>query len=300
MNKYGSFLAIDLGQSGSKVLTPAGEKKWLQNFYQPKTDILLKIEELFREIKIDKVENVFFSLTGLNGKVHSVAQIGELARKYTSCKTVAVCDDGLAWNLGALNGSDGAIIAAGGGAVAVGRKRDKFSHIDGKGFELGDQGSAYWIGLKSLRFAIKSFEGRAENTKIIDLAQEHFGNLLELPHKHLAANELHTGCIHLAEKIFSLIEHDKIATSILEEAATELALSALAAAEKVGLSDKKITAVGGLFQNKWFAQKFKEKIFSKEPHAEVVDALGDALDGLLLLPQELAGKNNELLGWWQI
>jgi glucosamine kinase len=300
VNKFGSILAIDLGQSGSRVLTPAGDKNWLPNFYEPKTDILLKIEELFQKIEKAQVENVYLSLTGLNGKVHSVAQIGELAKKYTNCKTVAVCDDGLAWNLGALNGADGAIIAAGGGAVAVGRNRDEFSHIDGKGFELGDQGSAYWIGLKGLRFAIKSLEGRAENTKIIELAQDHFGNLLELPHRKLTANELHTECIQLAEKIFLLIEHDKVATSILEEAATELALSALAAAEQVELTDKKITAVGGLFKNDWFAQKFREKVLNNDPHAEVVDSLGDAIDGLLLLPQELAGKNNKLLGWWQI
>jgi len=300
VNRFGSILAIDLGQSGSRVLTPAGDKTWLPNFYEPKTDILLKIEELFQNLEITQIENVHLSLTGLNGKVHSVAQIGELARKYTNCKTVAVCDDGLAWNLGALNGADGAIIAAGGGAVAVGRKRDEFSHIDGKGFELGDQGSAYWIGIRSLRFAIKSLEGRAEDTKIIELAQDHFGDLLELPHRKMTANEIHTECIQLAEKIFSLIDLDSVATSILEAAATELALSALAASEKVSLVDKKITAVGGLFKNDWFAKKFKEKILTEDPQAEVIDPLGDAIDGLLLLPQELAGRNNKLLGWWQV
>jgi glucosamine kinase len=297
VNNFESVLAIDLGQSGSRVLLPNGSRVKLEQFYEPKTDLVFVVEQILEKIEDTKADLVLLSLTGLNGRVHSIEKFGAVAKQYTNCNIVAVCDDGLAWNLGALAGEDGAIIAAGGGAVAVARHGENFAHVDGMGYELGDQGSAYWIGIESLRLAIKAKEGRAEKTQLVDIAEDYFGDILELPHKKLTPIELHSKCIQFAEKTFSLINKDEQLTNILTCAVEELANSATAVAQNVNLTEAKISPVGGLFNNPWFADLFKQKVLEINNRNQIVVPKGDALDGLMLIPQQLMGINNKLIGW---
>lgn len=301
MNNLGSALAIDLGQSGSRIQLPSGERVDSRVFYEPKTNLVNAVEEIIKNIGNLKVETVCLSLTGLHGEVLLEKQLGEVCFQLTGSLKVAVCDDGLAWNLGALNGENGAIIAAGGGAVAVSRNDHKFAHVDGKGFELGDQGSAYWIGINSLRLAIKSKEGRAPETDLIKVAEDFFGSLLDLPKRKFTANQIHTLCIQFSEKVFELCERDEQATEILKSAAQELSLSAHAAASRVDLAgkDNVIIPVGGLFNNAWLKTQFKNFAISLDPTVKVGEPKGDALDGLMLLPRELDQVNNNLLKWWK-
>lgn len=300
MNNFEPILAIDLGQSGCRILMPDGTRLELDEFYEPKSEIVSKVEQIFVRLGNVRADTVLLSLTGLNGRVHSTQELTSIANKYTRCSKLACCDDGFAWNLGALAGENGAIIAAGGGAVAVGRNNQKFSHVDGKGYELGDQGSAYWIGIESLRLAIKSKEGRAEETKLVKLAEDFFGDLTSLPHKKLTSIQLHSSCIKFAENIFTLIEKDELATKILIRAADELANSVIAACKKVDLKDAQVCSVGGLFKNDWFSQTFEERVKVKEKSYTVISPKGDALAGLALIPKQLLGINNQLLEWCKI
>lgn len=301
MNNFDSVLAIDLGQSGSRIQLPSGERVDSAVFYEPKSNLVNAVEEIIKNIGNLQVETVCLSLTGLHGEVVLEEQLGEACLQLTGSSQVAVCDDGLAWNLGALNGENGAIIAAGGGAVAVSRNGHKFAHIDGKGFELGDQGSSYWIGINSLRLAIKSKEGRAPATKLIEVAEEFFGSLIDLPKRKYTSNQIHTLCIQFSEKVFELCERDEQATEILKNAARELSLTARAAASRVALAgkDNVIIPVGGLFNNAWLKTQFKNFAISFDPTVKVSEPKGDAIDGLMLLPRELARVNNNLLKWWK-
>lgn len=302
MSKSGLALAIDLGQSGSRVLLPTGERISLQNHYEPKSDLGDVLSEILKGIDFTGIETVILGLTGLHGEVNSVAKLALVCNKQTKCKQVAICDDGLAWNLGALSGGNGTIIAAGSGAVSVSRNGEKFGHIDGKGYELGDQGSAYWIGLKSLRLAIKSFENRAPETLLVGLAQSFFGSLIDLPKKKLSSTQLHSQCLKFAEQVFSLVEKDDAATKILETAALELATSAFSASKLVGLSGEEnvIVPVGGLFRNPWLYKEFSKNIFKLDKEVQIKEQAGDALDGLIRVPKELSKTNDKLLKWWTL
>lgn len=300
MNTAGLVVAVDLGQSGSRVLLPSGQKINLQNHYEPKSDLGVVLSEILEGINLIEIDTVILGLTGLHGEVHSVDKLALICHKKTKCKQVAICDDGLAWNLGALSGSNGTVIAAGSGVVSVSRNGEIFGHIDGKGYELGDQGSAYWIGLKSLRLAIKSLENRAPETRLVELAQGFFGSLVDLPKKKLSSSQLHFQCLEFAEKVFSLVEIDSAATKILESAASELATSAISVSKLVGLSGKEnvIVPVGGLFQNSWLHKEFSKNVFRLDEEAQIKDQAGDALDGLIRIPTELSKLSNKLLKWW--
>jgi N-acetylglucosamine kinase-like BadF-type ATPase len=302
VNRFESVLALDLGQSGSRILLPTGEKIRLQNYYEPKSDLGIVLAEIFDQLGSVNVDAVILGLTGLHGEVHSVEKLGLVCSQKTNCRQVAICDDGLAWNLGALSGKNGTIIAAGGGTVAVSRNGEKFGHIDGKGYELGDQGSAYWIGLKSVRLAIKSFENRAPKTQLVDLAENFFGSLIDLPKKKLSSNQLHTQCIEFAEKVFQLIEIDDEATKILKSASLELAASAIAASKLVNLSGETnlIVPVGGIFQNQWLLNEFSKNVSKLDVGTQIKNQSGDALDGLIRIPTELLNVNNNLLKWWNL
>lgn len=302
MNKIESVLAIDLGQSGSRVKLPSGERLDTEFFYEPKTPLTTSVEKIIKNIGKVPADMVCLSLTGLHGYVELEEELGEVCNQLTGCSQVAVCDDGLAWNLGALQGQDGAIIAAGGGAVAVARSGNKFAHIDGKGYELGDQGSSYWIGIRSLRVAIKSKEGRAPETRLVEIAEEYFGSLIDLPKKKYSSNKLHSKCIQFSERVFALSDQDKEATDILDRAALELATSAVASLKKVGLREQGslVAPVGGLFRNNWLKARFITHLSNLDSSAVVIDPKGDALDGLLLLHKNLNKVNDSLLKWWHV
>lgn len=301
MNELDTLLAIDLGQSGSRIQLPSGERLYSSIFYEPKTEVIQTVHKIIESLGNIKSKIVCLSLTGLHGEVVFEEQFGKVCFKLTGSSQVAICDDGLAWNLGALGGQNGTIVAAGGGAVAVSRNSEQFAHIDGKGFEFGDQGSSYWIGINSLRLAIKSKEGRAPETSLAKVAEDFFGSLIDLPKRKYTSNELHTLCIQFSEKVFELCEKDKQATEILERAAFELASSAVAAATKVKLTGKSnlICPVGGLFNNDWLKKNFMGNIEDLDSFATVCEPVGDALDGLVLLPTLLPQVNNNLLKWWK-
>lgn len=75
----------------------------------------------------------------------------------------------------ALGGQPGIVILAGTGSFARGvNKRGETLTLGGWGTLLGDEGSAYDIGVQALRLAVRSSEGRAPKTALVDLLKERF------------------------------------------------------------------------------------------------------------------------------
>ena len=51
---------------------------------------------------------------------------------------------------GALDGQDGIVVIAGTGSIALSLKEGMLQRCGGWGYQLGDEGSAYWIAKKML------------------------------------------------------------------------------------------------------------------------------------------------------
>lgn len=88
-----------------------------------------------------------------------------LARERIADRVVVVSDVTLA--LEALGSPTGAVLVAGTGSIAIGRGPDGTTERQGGyGWQMGDQGGGYWIGLEALRAVGLAYDGRGPATSL--------------------------------------------------------------------------------------------------------------------------------------
>ncbi len=83
-----------------------------------------------------------------------------ILRELMSIENLSVAEDtsNALWSV--TGGADGLIVIAGTGSNAFGRKGKKTWRVGGWGYVLGDEGSAYHIGLQALKHVLRASEGR--------------------------------------------------------------------------------------------------------------------------------------------
>lgn len=64
------------------------------------------------------------------------------------------------------------MVIAGTGSIALSLKNNKLTRCGGWGYQLGDEGSAYWIAKKMFNTFCKEIDGRLEKTVLYDLVME--------------------------------------------------------------------------------------------------------------------------------
>ena len=70
---------------------------------------------------------------------------------------------------GALNGQDGIVVIAGTGSIALSLIDGKLKRCGGWGYQLGDEGSAFWIAKKMLAVYCQEVDGRRKKTQLYDI-----------------------------------------------------------------------------------------------------------------------------------
>jgi glucosamine kinase len=87
--------------------------------------------------------------------------------------------------------TDGLVLIAGTGAIATrlaGRKRSAV--VDGHGWLLGDEGSGYWLGGRTVRAALEALDGRGPWTALVAAVAAHYlGGTSALPVGRLPDSE---------------------------------------------------------------------------------------------------------------
>ncbi len=79
---------------------------------------------------------------------------------------VRAANDAATACLGAHGGADGALIIAGTGSAAIARVRGRETVIGGRGFLLGDDGSAARVGADAVRAALRAHDGLGPNSPL--------------------------------------------------------------------------------------------------------------------------------------
>lgn len=272
-------IVVDLGQSGVRVKT-GSEITNLPIAKKATDSVVSTLETIFASLPSANYENAYLSLTGLLGDVGDVNPYGEICQRYFGAKQVFVMDDGLAAYIGALGESNGVVLTLGGGVVAVAGNNGKFGHADGKGQIFGDFGGGFWVGRNGLSRAIATLDGR-------DNAQD----LVELMSKELALHsqlEIKTGteaaalCISAAKTVIKAAEDGaKSAVHILEQGASELGRTVVAAWRKVSTSNQEtpeLAFLGGLSQSQLYTGLIANEV-QKQINCKVFAAKGDHLVG---------------------
>jgi glucosamine kinase len=88
--------------------------------------------------------------------------------------SIAFATDGLIACLGAHGGKDGAIVICGTGSCGLGRVDGRDLRIGGYGFPISDEGSGADLGLKAVRLALRTFDGRHETSALMHAVMSRF------------------------------------------------------------------------------------------------------------------------------
>jgi N-acetylglucosamine kinase-like BadF-type ATPase len=200
---------------------------------------------------------------------------------------VPIAGDGLASLLGALGARDGAVVAAGTGAVALARRGARLAKVDGWGSLLGDAGSGFAIGRAGLDAALRRADGRGGSERLLAAATERFGPPAELPARVYGAPVPTREVAGFAADVAALARAGELAAVvILRDAGRELAVSACAAIGRLFEPGEPalVSHAGGVFRaGELLLEPFRLVVAARRPDAEVVPPAGDAVDGAALL-----------------
>lgn len=144
-------------------------------------------------------------------------------------------------------------LIAGTGSIAWGRTpRGDEARSGGWGYLLGDEGSAYAIGMAALRRLCRSADGREPPTRLTEvlLHQLEISDVSQLI-EWLYNGESHRAAIaQLCPHVFASLEIDQAAEQIARGAAQELALLVSSVAQRLGATggDYDLALAGGVLQ----------------------------------------------------
>lgn len=89
--------------------------------------------------------------------------------------SIRFAGDGTVACLGAHNGADGGIVIVGTGSCGVALIDGAEVKIGGYGFPVSDEGSGAYLGLRAIRMAMLSYDGRLNATALLDEVLKRFG-----------------------------------------------------------------------------------------------------------------------------
>jgi N-acetylglucosamine kinase-like BadF-type ATPase len=197
---------------------------------------------------------------------------------------------------GGLSGRPGIVLIAGTGSSCYGRNSAGESwRSGGWGPLVADEGSGYWLGIESIKAAVRAYDGRAEPTVLLPrvqaaLALPHMDDLLRhlyvrgMPRMEIAA--LGPVVIQAAQ------EDDATATAILGRGCQELADCVLAVARWLGMADtsSELALTGGVFRaGEVVIGPLRQAVADRLPKCRVGLAECAPVMGAALLALELLG-----------
>lgn len=226
---------------------------------------------------------------------------------------VLVTGDVVTAHAGALAGGPGVVLAAGTGAVALGVTTSDGDaeraggpgpcsvRVDGWGWMVGDDGSGFAIGRAGLAAALRAYDGRGPATRLLDLAEERFGEIGGLALLLHRQDRPVAVVASFATSVSTAADGgDPTACAIRDDAARALATTAAAAVNRlvaVGAPmPVPVAWTGGLTRDMaLFGASFHTTLCTLAPAAKPVEAAGEPLDGAARLAAGAAGLHAHLL-----
>lgn len=262
-------------------VNPLDNTAWQQGFNAAFADI---------EAWQDRIEHAVFGLP-VYGEVAEAEQLMAAAIEQRIGLGAHLLNDVELAHYGAFAGNSGALILSGTGSMAIAGGGDlPLVRVGGWGDELGDEGSAFWIGLRALVTCAWMIDGRSEPTPFLGAMLDHLrvdnaDALAGLMTWYYDQPHRRSGAARLARLVDELAQGgDRTALSILGEAADHLALHLAAAERRAGVTGQPWTYAGGTFASASLLDALISRHGSKP-----IPARHSALAGALLLAARRAG-----------
>ncbi|MDU5109946.1 MAG: BadF/BadG/BcrA/BcrD ATPase family protein [Clostridium sp.] len=189
----------------------------------------------------------------------------------------------------------GVNIVSGTGSIAFGI--DEFGNSGrsgGWGPVIGDEGSAYWIGVKTIEAYTKQKDGREKKTILVDMIEREYNITYNFEITEIIFNKMKLSRAELAKfsRICSMAAEKgcEKCKGILKNAAYELYLNVIALDNKLSFKDKFIVSyTGGVFKaGDLILEPLKE--YLKDLNCEVIPPILEPWYGAVLLAYTLGGN----------
>ncbi|MGW0347938.1 N-acetylglucosamine kinase [Streptomyces anthocyanicus] len=258
------------------------------------------VEPLLREAGGARPESVLVGAAGAASAPAAARSLVGALLEDLPVREAAVTSDAVTAHAGALGGRAGVVLAIGTGAVAVGIGADgTYARVDGWGPLLGDDGSGARIGTAGLRAALRAHDGRGPDTVLLDAAAGLFGDLERLPATvGRDGNPARTAATFAPEVARAADAGDAVASTIVRDAAADLAETALAAARRITAGGEPLPAAvtGGLTGlGPALMAPLTAALTGSGLPVRLTSALGDPLDGARLLALDRATPHTSLV-----
>jgi N-acetylglucosamine kinase-like BadF-type ATPase len=284
-------IGVDVGGTGARAAI-AGEqgvlaRAELSGVTDKVSAVIAVVADVMARAGLSEVDEVDAVAVGAAGFQLTGARLREGVPPKMPSREVLLCSDMLTSYIGALGLSDGAVIAAGTGAVALGTDMaGTWERVDGWGYLLGDHGGGSWIGRHAMHAALRAADGRPGGSplllKLLDRdPAELVAELTERPDRAGLMASFVPAVARAAE------EGDSIAVNLLRTAGDHLADTALSA---LPIRARRVVATtGNLFK---LGGPLWQRFTARLKHIELQEAQGTGLDGALTLAK--AVLTNEL------
>jgi len=191
---------------------------------------------------------------------------------------------------GATGGREGIAVIAGTGSIAYGiGKNGERVRVGGWGHIVGDEGSAYYIGLEAIKAALRCYDGREPYTQLLPMLMKELG--IKAPEEFVGfvyRKDVGKGEIAALAKVVDQAHKrgDSKAMEILVDAAHQLFLLARAAIRGIKAEQDDITVVVSgsvLINNLLIYENFVKLLIREYPKVKVEKARSDASRGAVIV-----------------
>jgi hypothetical protein len=239
-------------------------------------------------------------MTGLTAANSKPAEL--LSLLPAQVERVFLAHDSVTGFLGSIGLGEGVMTAVGTGVVTLGVGVSSIARVDGWGNLIGDAGSAYWIGRAGLEAGMRAYDGRLESPAMLSLVTDNFSHPEEAYIDLQTSSDRVARIASFARAVSDLAEHDEVAADIMRSAGRELAISAVAAARRVGLLDSvadgrgdadksadgtgpRFSWTGNVMKSDLLRQTFMVQVSAAVPRAVLAPPVAEPVDGVALLEQ---------------
>lgn len=223
--------------------------------------------------------------------------IHAIVREIAQPKEIVVVPDYVSNLTGASAGEPGVVLIAGGGSIGYGVTADGREAIAGGfGYLLGDEGSAFKIGLRAISAACFASDLRGEPTALEAIVCEHFGisRMREIPRVVYRAGFSREQISLLAPKVADAARSgDAQAREILADAGRSLALTATGVLRQLYEPGESVAVymTGGVFKaGDLLLDPFRSALASGWPGAEPREPRFPPVVGALILAARAIGR----------
>lgn len=185
-------------------------------------------------------------------------------------------DHDVASNLaGASAGGPGIVVIAGGGSIGFGVDADgREAKAGGMGYLMGDDGSAWWIGLHAIRAAAAAVDRRGPKTTLLPFVLKHYGiptirHIVGMLYGPAFTRDQISG---IAPDVVRIAAKDAVARGIVTEAGQRLAGLAVAVATQLLPAGAAVDVypTGGVFgAGPLITEPFREALLAARPQATI-------------------------------